>query len=329
MSLFSELSQWEIIQNPARTYRNYKLLEEKKEKTPEEEKAEWKALCKQKKAELGPEEFKKWKYKTLYEKNREYRIAKQKALHDNKKIEQEEMFREVMDEVWGNAPEYLDIDKYYLDKFDADDRDSSGRFMFYRRCSRLNKEKITKFKPITQPVKIVHREWFGNFFSRLWAMQQRAYEYMLPYYGEINIEDFKLAKRQYFTKKPMWTAKWKIVDLVAATDISQNQIYSVTSAVLRDKYIQSELFMGRVSYLVGDIIITQAGNILRPSLKNNLPWLTEDTVDELHEKRIQRLKKEVDDLPVYTLWDTYLIKIKPNERETYYYLVPTSKNFSW
>lgn len=329
MSLFSELSQWEIIQNPARTYRNYKLLEEKKEKTPEEEKAEWKALCKQKKAELSPEEFKKWKYKALYEKNKEYRIAKQKALRDNKKIEREEMFKEVMDEVWGNAPEYLDIDKYYLDKFDADDRDGSWRYMFYRRCSRLNKEKITKFKPITQPVKIVHREWFSNFFSKLWAMQQRAYEYMLPYYDEINIEDFKLAKRQYFTKKPMWTAKWKIVDLVAATDISQNQIYSVTSAVLRGKYIQSELFMGRVSYLVGDIIITQAGNILRPSLKNNLPWLTEDTVDELHEKRIQWLKREIDDLPVYTLWDTYLIKIKPNERETYYYLVPTSKSFSW
>lgn len=38
-------------------------------------------------------------------------------------------------------------------------------------------------------------------------MQQRAYEYMLPHYDEINIEDFKLAKRQYFTKKPMWTAK--------------------------------------------------------------------------------------------------------------------------
>jgi hypothetical protein len=73
-------------------------------------------------------------------------------------MEQEEMFKEVMDEVWGNAPEYLDIDKYYLDKFSADDRDSSGRYMFYWRCSRLNKEKITKFKPITQPVKIVHRE---------------------------------------------------------------------------------------------------------------------------------------------------------------------------
>lgn len=329
MSLFSELSQWEIIQNPARTYRNYKLLEEKKEKTPEEEKAEWKALCKQKKAELSPEEFKKWKYKTLYEKNREQRIAKQMAMYNNKKIEQEEIFKEVMDEVWGSVPEYLDIDKYYLDKFDADDRDGSGRYMFYWRCSRLNKEKITKFKSITQPVKIVYREWFSNFFSRLWTMQQRAYEYMLPYYSEINIEDFKLAKRQYFTKKPMWTAKWKIVDLVAATDISQNQIYSVTSAVLRGKYIQSELFMGRVSYLVGDIIITQAGNILRPSLKNNLPWLTEDTVDELHEKRMKRLKREIDDLPVYTLWDTYLIKIKPNERETYYYLVPTSKNFSW
>lgn len=302
---------------------------EKREKTPEEEKAEWKELCEQKKAELSPEEFKKWKYKTLYEKNKEERIAKQTALYNNKKAEQEEMYREVMDEVRWDVPEYLDIDKYYLAKFDADDRDSENRHKFYWWCSRLLYMKTNKLKAITQPVRIVSRTSFSNLFSRLWAMQQRAYEYMLPYYDEIDIKDFKLAKKQFFTKRPMWAAKWKIVDLVNATDISQNQIYSVTSAVLRDRYIQSELYLGRANYLVGDIIISQAGHLLRPSLKNNLPWLTEATVDELHEKRMKWLKREIDDLPVYILWDTYLIKMKPNERETYYYLVPTSKNFRW
>jgi hypothetical protein len=99
--------------------------------------------------------------------------------------------------------------------------------------------------------------------------------------------------------------------------------------MLRDRYICSEVYMGRVSYLVGDIIITQGWNILRPCLENNLPWLTVDTVEQLHEDRKKWLKKELDEMPVYILWDTYLIKMKPNEWETEYYLVPTSKNFSW
>jgi hypothetical protein len=48
-----------------------------------------------------------------------------------------------------------------------------------------------------------------------------------------------------------------MLELVNASSISQNQLFSVASAMLRDRYICSEVYMGRVSYLVGDIIITQ------------------------------------------------------------------------
>ncbi len=102
-----------------------------------------------------------------------------------------------------------------------------------------------------------------------------------------------------------------------------NQVCSVASAMLRDKYIISEVYLGRVSFLVGDVIISQAGNVLRPCLENNIPWLTKDTVDELHKKRMDWLKKKTDDLKIYILRDTYLVKYQLNEREKMFYIIPT------
>lgn len=154
-------------------------------------------------------------------------------------------------------------------------------------------------------------------------MQDRAYEYIKPYIDEFDIKDFKLSKKQFFTKAPMRSSNKKMQELLANTDISNNQICTVASALLRDKYMQTELYMGRLSFLVGDIIITQNGNILRPVLENNIPWLTKDTVEELHQKRMARLKKETDDLKIYALWDCYFLRVQPNERETLFYFTPT------
>ena len=47
------------------------------------------------------------------------------------------------------------------------------------------------------------------------------------------------------------------------------------------------------------------------------------TVEELHKKRIDWLKKKTDDLDIYVLRDTYLVKYQPNEREKMFYLIPT------
>lgn len=112
-------------------------------------------------------------------------------------------------------------------------------------------------------------------------------------------------------------------ELCDATDISKNQVCSIASAMLRGKYIASEIYMGRVSFLIGDVIITQAGNVLRPCLENNISWLTPSTVEELHKKRLDWLKKKTDDLDIYVLRDTYLVKYQPNEREKMFYIIPT------
>ena len=72
-------------------------------------------------------------------------------------------------------------------------------------------------------------------------MQNKAYEYIKPYIDELNIKDFKLSKKQFFTKAPMWAMSKKMLELTSAADISNNQICTVASALLRDKYIKSEL----------------------------------------------------------------------------------------
>ena len=88
-------------------------------------------------------------------------------------------------------------------------------------------------------------------------MQDKAYEYIKPHLDEISLNDFCLSKKQFFTKAPMWCGSGRMQELLSGTSISNNQICTVASALLRDKYIASELYMGRVSFLVGDVIITQ------------------------------------------------------------------------
>ena len=74
-------------------------------------------------------------------------------------------------------------------------------------------------------------------------MQDRAYEYLKPYFKRLDIKDFKLSKKQFFTKAPMWVANNRMREIIDSTDISNNQLCSVASAVLRDKYIMSELYL--------------------------------------------------------------------------------------
>ena len=326
MSLFNEI-QWQVIESPKSTYNNIKIRKEKKEKDNKEnekkKKQEWKKLCEQKKEELWEDEYKKRYWKQRYKDNREYHIQKEINRQREKKKEEDAMIEEIYKNVYDIIPEPIDIDKFYADKYDKDDRDGNNKYKFYRRCSRIIFMKTCKMKNYTRPIKIYNRWRLNLMFSALWKAQDRAYEYIKPHIEKLNIKDFKIPKEQFFTKSPMRTSSELMQKLISSTDIPNNQIYSVASALLRDKYIQTELYMGRLSFLVGDIIITQNGNILRPILENNIPWLTKDTVEELHQKRIDWLKRKTDDLKVYALWDCYFLKIQPNEWETLFYFTPT------
>lgn len=325
MSLFNEL-QWQLIEKPKQTYNYLTILKEKKESEEERqkrEKQEWKQLCEEKKKEMSKEEFNKRRQKEWYQRNKEKRIEKQLERYYRNKSDEEAFLEEIYKNVYDVIPEPIDYNKFYADKYKEDDRGWDWWYKFYWRASRLNRVHANACPKITYPVKVYNRWSFGIMMSKLGTMQHRAYEYVKPHLWEINIKDMFLAQEQFFTKVPMWVTKNKMRELVDSTDISKNQVCTVASALLRDKYICSELYLWRVNFLIGDVIISSNWNIFRPILENNIPWLTKDTVEELHKQRFDRLYRRCDDIPIHILRDAYLIKISINERENFYYIVPT------
>ena len=325
MSLFNDL-KWEIIENPKSTYNYLRVRREEKETEEEKEKIrkkEWKELCSQKKQEMSKEEFYKWRVKEWYQWHKKEQSKKQLEKYYKDKAEEEAMIEGIYKDVYDILPEPVNYDKLYMEKYKDDDRIYWGRYKFSRWASRLNYVEPGKEERYMSPIKVYNPWAFGNIFSKLGKIQSEAYEYLKPLIWETSLWEFHLAKKQFLTKNPMWVTKWRMREICDATNISKNQVCSIASAMLRDKYIASEIYMGRVSFLVGDVIITQAGNVLRPCLENNIPWLTPDTVEELHKKRFDWLKKKIDDLNIYILRDTYLVKYQPNEFEQRFYLIPT------
>lgn len=323
MSLFSDFQQGQIIEKPRNTTSYAKILKEKKEDTEKERKRKWKELCEEKKKEMSKEEFLKRRQKERYQQNKKKVIEYNTERYYREREDEEALLEEIYKSVYDPIPEPINYNKLYAEKYDEDDRGWGWRFVYYWWASRLRRVSPTEAKKIKYPVRIYNRSNIPFIFSYLWKEQDMAYEYIKPHLDEINLKDFFIAYDQGHTYNPMWVTKNKIRELTDATDIGKWQICSVASALLRDKYIVNELYLGRVCYLVGDIIISWYGHIFRPILENNIPRLTKDTVEELHQKRFDYLARKIDDLPIYVLWDAYLVKIPINERETYFYIIPT------
>ena len=117
MSLFSEFTQGEIIENPKATYSYKKALEIKKETKPVKT---WKEIRKEMKEKLSPEEYRIWLYKETYQRKKKD-IAKK---YQEKKAEEEAYIEEIYKEVYDTIPGPPNYNKFYAEKYDADDRDS-------------------------------------------------------------------------------------------------------------------------------------------------------------------------------------------------------------
>lgn len=75
---------------------------------------------------------------------------------------------------------------------------------------------------------------------------------------------------------------------------------------------------------MGDVVVTQTGHMFQPCLENNIPRLTPETIENIHSVRMgRRKKKQKEKPPIYMVCDAYLLKISINERENFYYIVPT------
>lgn len=317
MSLFNDL-QWEIIERPRTTWAYHRILKEKNKG----EQKERKELMKEKRKELPPEEYKKRWQVNHYKRKRKEIIEKTRKRRKEDKEDMNKFLEEIYEEVYwdrGGA----NRDEYYYKKYFNDDTDSEWRHRYYRRASRMRWLMPSKLKKIEYPIRILERKWMKEMFTSKSKIQDDAYKCLKPHIGEITMSDLKIAGKQFFTKSPMRVTKGKMQELANNSWIPKNQLCCVASAMLRDKYICSELYLWPVSYLIGDVIISQGGNIFRPILGNSLPWLTKETVEELHEKRMKYLKKENDDVPIYVLRDAYLIKIPVNKLENLFYIVPT------
>ena len=326
MSLFDDFQQWQIIENPEHTRNYYHILKKKKETLEEKaarEKAERKALSKKMKAELSPEEFKVRRRKTYYQIQKKQRQKDELARYYRKKKAEEAMLDEIYKELYDTIPEPIDLDRFYTEVYREDDTDRDWKFRIYRWCTRLRNVNPSKWEAITHPVRVYWRSWILQIFRSLWAEQKKAYEYIKPHLDEVSIKDFSLSPTPLAVSRPSRAVWGKMRELVNTSGLGKNQLCSVTSALLRDKYIASEIYLWRVSFLVGDVIITQAGNIFRPVLEHWLPWLNSGTVNELHQKRLDWFARKCSDLPIYILRDAYLFKYQINERETYFYIVPT------
>ena len=323
MSLFDELQQWEIITNPQKLWSTNRIRKEKAEEKKKKQEEERKELAKKMKEELSPEEYKKWKWKMWYQDNREHHI--QKELERQKRIKQEEdaLLEEIYKDVYDPIPEPIDYDKYYTEKFKSDDV-VDGRYHFSRWSSRLKVIRRDKTPKYRRPFRVCDRSWMKRTYEHLADVEYRAYEYMKPHLEETRWCNMLMAKRQQPFKYPVWLTDWKLKELIEESDINHAHICNVTDWMRRDKYIPWMTYLGRNSFIFGDVVVTQTGHTFRISLENNLGWLTPDTVEEIHRLRMERRKKKAKEAPqIYIVNDAYLVRVNPNERESLYFIVPT------
>lgn len=325
MSLFNQL-QWEIIEKPRDSYNYRKVLKERDETAEEKakrEKDEWKALSKEMKGKLTAEEFSEWRKKAWYERNKKERSKAQLERYYRKKDEEEAMLEEIYEEIYDPLPEPINCDKYYTAKFRNDDVNSENKYKFCWWSSKLIFEKWGWLPKQKTPFRIYWRKGVKEVMNVLARQEARAYQLLLPHLNELEGEKFFIQKHQTLTKYPLRSVYWKLAELVKNSDIPPSHICNVLSAIQRDKYIVSEVYLWRTNFIVWDVLVTQTGNMFQICLENNLPWLKPNNVEEIHDIRMKwRKKKWEEKPPIYLVEDAYLVKYQLNERETQFYIIP-------
>lgn len=276
------------------------------------------------KAKLPKEEFNEWRQKAYYQRQKKERSKKNLDRYYRNKAAEEAFFEEIYKDVYDPIPEPINYDKYYTEKFREDDMDADGKYRFSRWSSKIifdNWRYMPKYK---KPIRIYWRRGINAAINNLLREEWKAYELLLPYLDELKDAKFALKRFQTITKYPLWNVSGKLGELCMSSDIAPSHICNVLSAIQRDKYIISEAYLWRTNFIMWDVVVTQTGHKFQPCLENNIPWITKDTIEWLHEVRMKRWKKKWKEKPpIYMVSDAYLVKIPINEWETYFYIIPT------
>jgi len=315
MSLFNDL-QWEIIENPEKT-RNYHKIRAQINEKPQEKTEKQKR--KEMRERLWPVEYKKRYDKQRYKKQRN--LFKQRY-EEHRDAFNEDMLNEIIDELWpGNN--IINRDKYYLEKF-RDDDVKSNWYRFAWRSSRLVRIKWKDLPKQLLPFKVVKVRGMEYWIKNMNEVQNKAYQYLKPHMEEFKDVTLFLQKKQKPYDYPTYATTREFENFVRWGPVNPWHIYLVFDAMRRWKYMASETYLWRNSFIFGDVVVTQTWKLFRIALENNLPWLTKDTVEEIHSLKMDWRKNKWDKMPpIYIVNDAYLIKVHINEREDLFYIVPT------
>lgn len=315
MSLFNEL-QDELIEKPINTRDYYKFLKQRNNK----ERKTDKQIRKEKRKELLKEEFIK-RYKKDY-----YKKKKDRYKRRYKEYQEwlENMMWEICDELRADVPDLVNRDKYYTEKYKKDDTKRAA-YKFAWRSSKIRRLNWNWLPRQMSPFRISNRKGVDRCIKELLNTQWKVYEYLKPHLNEIKKCEISLHRKQQPYDYPTYTIDEPLNSLCESSDINTWRIVYVAEWMIRDKFMVTELYLWRTSFIFWDVLVTQTWNLFRIALENNLPWLTKDTVEDIHSRRMSRWKDKNDkDMPpIYIVQDAYLIKIKINERENLYYIVPT------
>lgn len=311
MSLFNDL-QSGLIEKPKQTwsYKKIRLQKQQKEETKTE-----KQIRKEMKEKLPEKEYRKRYHHREYMKRTE--LYKQK--YEEKKKKQTQELLDLINEIWPDEEE-VDWDNYYKEKFECDDKIKKW-YRFYRRASKLLR--YWGFPEYKMPIRIHARYHIDKLIRMAMDSQHQAYQYIKPHMDEIKDCVCKMNKTQVPYDFPTYRSSEPLRSLADNAPLHKWYIFLVYEGMRRNKYMCSEMYLGRISFIFGDVIVTQTWNLFRISLDHNLPWLTKDTVEDIHKKRIEwRRDWTKEPPPIYVLRDAYLIKVKL--KETFlYYIVPT------
>lgn len=305
MSLFNQL-QWQLIENPSQLKQRKEIVKKQKQNTKEQKRMQ---ELKEMKAKLSPDEYKKW-YKVKRNKdNKKRRHERYVQDYAKVKAERDAISEEVLSEVEYKYEKEQNIDEYYTEKFREDDTDWEWRYRYSWRASPLAKIKRVWTQRYEKPVRITDANCgFNALIERQLKMQWNVYKLVRAHLDEIEYWTFAMAKEQKVTARPMRGMYGRILELAEESGYPKHQICEIARALKDGTYMAGEVFLWRISWIFGDVIVTSMGHMFRIALENNLKWLTPDTVEEIHQQRLNYKHKE-DKCPIRLLYNAYLIKV--------------------
>ena len=261
------------------------------------------------KAELSPEEFSKRYQKNWRAKNKKRKHELYVERHKREQEERDKLSEEIFNEIEYKWEKELSADEYYIEKFREEDTDWEWRYRYSWWASPLAKINRRRTSYHKTPVRISDKNFdFKDLMRKQLTVQWNIYKFVYPHLKEIEPRSFRMASEQKVTARPMWSMKWKILELAEESWYPKHQICEITRAIQHGVYMPEEVYLWHISWIFWETIVTSMGHMFKIALEHNLPRLTPDTVEDVRQQRLN-YKGKWDKCRIYPLYNSYLIKV--------------------